>query len=185
MLAVADCVPVADLDDGDRRQHRRTVLGEPRALPPRASRRGGRKSWSNCEALLGSTVPLIASSGISRIPEPVPHPDRLGVRSSWMARRPQPVHRPRRRPISKARRRARAARSKARSASIRPRVDSQVTSGRWIAMRSPRARSCVTRRDDTGSLRRTGRAANRAPWPAEVSAQRWRSPLAHPCAQAP
>jgi hypothetical protein len=41
MMAVADCVPVADLDDGDRRQHRRTVLGEPRALPPRASRRGG------------------------------------------------------------------------------------------------------------------------------------------------
>ena len=69
VVAVAHRVAVVDLDDRDRRQRRRPGA-RPATRAPSGCGRGpsGRKQRSNIAARLGSSVPLMASMGISRTP---------------------------------------------------------------------------------------------------------------------
>jgi len=113
-MAVADCIPVAGSSDGDRRDHRAALLGEPEGDPAPAGPRGGSKSPSNWRARWASTVPVIASSGISRTP-PAPRP--RNPRSRWTASCAHSAQRRRIRRHSDARCRARTALTNARSAS--------------------------------------------------------------------
>jgi hypothetical protein len=115
VVAVAYRVLVAHPDDRDRRQHGAAVLGQPQPLPAAARAEAGRNAPSNSFARLGSTVPAIASIGISRTAR---MPARCSDRSSYTARRPRAAGSRRSRRTIEARRRARASRANARSASI-------------------------------------------------------------------
>ena len=117
VVAVADRVGVPDGDDGDRRQ------GAPRcsASQIRSQRRcalaAGRNARSNCSARLGSSVLLIASSGISETPRRARAPLLRIARSSYTGSRPQPEGSRRSQRAIAARFRDRATAAKARSAS--------------------------------------------------------------------
>ena len=107
-------VAVVDRRHGDRRQDRAALLGDPQPLPARTGRRRRAESASNCAARPGSSVPLIASSGISRTPR-----GPCGASAAGRRRREPGAHGAARRSRVRAtRRRARAARSNARWASI-------------------------------------------------------------------
>ena len=113
-MAVADRIPVTRRGDRDGRQDRAALLGQPDGDPAPPGSRGGRNSLSNWTARWDSTVPVIASSRISRTPL-VPCPRR--PRSRWTASRAHSAQRRRRRRNRDARRRARTALTNARSAS--------------------------------------------------------------------